>query len=106
MECGVGTLRLGNSTCVPDCSDLRRRSVSCEPFCSTTGIEDVDNGGGGGNNAQMLIVIVVVVVVVVVGFIALCTLIIVPRQRARRAMFKVTTEITEIEKRRQRRGGC
>jgi hypothetical protein len=43
--CAAGTQAV-NGTCVPDCSDLRRRGVQCEPYCdAVNGVTPSDDAG-------------------------------------------------------------
>jgi hypothetical protein len=46
--CAAGTQAV-NGTCVPDCSDLRRRGVQCEPFCDAADVVTPGSGSDGGN---------------------------------------------------------
>jgi hypothetical protein len=43
--CSAGTQAV-NGTCVPDCLDLRRRGVACEPFCDDANVITPSDDGG------------------------------------------------------------
>jgi hypothetical protein len=60
--CAAGTQAV-NGTCVPDCSDLRRRGVACEPFCDadvTPSNDNSEDGGGDGSSVPTWLMVVVV----------------------------------------------
>jgi hypothetical protein len=76
--CAAGT-QAENGTCVPDCPDLRRRGIACEPFCdSATDVVTPSDGNNNGSSSSsssssiptwlvVVIVIGVAVVVVILG---------------------------------------
>lgn len=55
---------LSNRSCVPDCNDLQRRSISCDPFCPLPAIDFHDNNDGTQSSSILLVIIIVVISVI------------------------------------------
>jgi hypothetical protein len=87
--CAAGTQAV-NGTCVPDCSDLRRRGVQCEPFCDAADVvKPWNNGNDGGNesssSSSSSSVPIWIIVVIVLGVALVIAVITISIQRARHA---------------------
>jgi hypothetical protein len=49
--CSAGT-RADNGTCVPDCPDLRRRGLGCQPFCDAVNVDVTPPSGGDDHGSS------------------------------------------------------
>ena len=73
--CGDGTTP-SNGTCIPDCDDLHRRSISCEPYCDENSpIASADAGGSS------TVIVGIIVGVVLGALIALLVVGLIVRRR-------------------------
>jgi len=74
---------------VPDCSDLRRRGVECEPFCEaeldTGSNDDGGEGSSSSSSSSSSSVPIWLILVIVVGVALVAAVVFIAVQRARRS---------------------
>jgi len=93
--CSAGT-QSANGTCVPDCPDLRRRGIQCEPFCDDGDIVTPNNGNGGdgsdNSTSSTSSMPTWLVVAITLGVVLVIITLVVAVQRARQTSNQTTHE--------------